>query len=83
VGHMADYHFVSTCQIQAPIERVREEIYHAERWPTWWKYVVGVDELDAEATGELEGTGRWRLSSRRGRGCRAASFASSGSHRIR
>jgi len=98
---MADYHFVSTWQIQAPIERVWEEIYHAERWPTWWKYVVGADELepgaadgvgkrmhllfrtrlpytlgfdvrvtrvrppselDAEATGELEGTGRWRLS---------------------
>ena len=30
---MAEYHFVSTWQIQAPIERVWEEIYHAERWP--------------------------------------------------
>ena len=77
-----------------------EEIYHAERWPSWWKCVVGVDELEpgaadgvgqrlrllfrtrlpytlgfdvrvtrvrppselvAEATGELEGTGRWTL----------------------
>jgi hypothetical protein len=99
---MAEYHFVSTWQIQAPIERVWEEIYHAERWPAWWKYVVGVDELEpgaadgtgkrvhllfrtrlpytlgfdvrltrvqppskleAEATGELEGTGRWTLTS--------------------
>jgi len=97
---MAEYHFVSTWQIHAPIERVWEEIYHAERWPAWWKYVVGVDELapgaadgtgkrvrllfrtrlpytlgfdvrltrvqppselEAEATGELEGTGRWTL----------------------
>ncbi len=97
---MADYHFVSTWQINAPIERVWEEIYHAERWPTWWKYVVGVNELEpgaadgvgkrlrllfrsrlpytlgfdvrvssvqppsgleAESTGELEGTGRWTL----------------------
>jgi uncharacterized protein YndB with AHSA1/START domain len=97
---MAEYHFVSIWQIQAPIERVWEEIYHAERWPSWWKYVVGVDELEpgaadgvgqhlrllfrtrlpytlgfdvrvtrvqppsellAEATGELEGTGRWTL----------------------
>jgi uncharacterized protein YndB with AHSA1/START domain len=95
---VAEYHFVSTWQIQAPIERVWEEIYHAERWPSWWKYVVGVEELEpgaadgvgnrrrllfrtrlpytlgfdvrvtrvqppsileAEATGELEGTGRW------------------------
>ncbi|MGO9292584.1 MAG: SRPBCC family protein [Streptosporangiaceae bacterium] len=102
---MAEYHFVSRWQIQAPIERVWEEIYHAERWPDWWKYVVGVDELepgaadgvgrrarllfrtrlpytlgfdfcltrveppsklDAEATGELEGTGRWTLTPARG-----------------
>lgn len=97
---MAEYHFVSAWQIQAPIERVWEEIYHAERWPSWWTYVSGVEELepgdadgvgkrlhllfrtrlpytlgfdvrvttvqpptklDAEATGELEGTGRWTL----------------------
>ena len=99
---MADYHFVSIWQIQAPIELVWEEISHAERWPSWWKYVVGVDELEpgaadgvgkhlrllfrtrlpytlgfdvrvtrvqppseleAEATGELQGTGRWTLTS--------------------
>jgi Polyketide cyclase / dehydrase and lipid transport len=97
---MADYHFVSRWQIQAPIERVWDEIYHAERWPSWWKYVDSVQELEpggsdgvgarfrlvfrtalpyalgfdvgltsvrpprtlvAEATGELEGTGRWTL----------------------
>ena len=95
---MAEYHFVSIWQIQAPIERVWEDDPPPERWPSWWKYVVGVDELDpgaadgvgkhlrllfrtrmpytlgfnvrltrvqppselvAEATGELEGTGRW------------------------
>lgn len=97
---MAEYHFVSTWQIQAPIEKVWEELYHIERWPDWWKYVVGVEELtpgaadgvgstrrllfrtrlpytlgfdvrvtrvqppselEAESTGELEGTGRWTL----------------------
>ena len=99
---MAEYHFVSIWQISAPIERVWEEVYHAERWPSWWKYVVRVDELEpgaadgvgkrlrllfrtrlpytlgfdvrvtsvqppseleAEATGELEGTGRWTRTS--------------------
>lgn len=99
---MAEYHFVTIWRIQAPIERVWEEIYHAERWPSWWKYVAGVDELEpgaadgvgkrvrmrfrtrlpytlafdvrltrvqppstlvAEATGELQGTGRWTLTS--------------------
>jgi uncharacterized protein YndB with AHSA1/START domain len=99
---MAEYHFVSVWQIQAPIERVWDEIYHAERWPSWWKYVVEVDSLEpggadgvgkrqrfrfrtrmpytlsfegcltcvqppskieADASGELEGTGRWALTS--------------------
>ncbi len=102
---MAEYHFVSTWQFQAPIERVWDEIFHAERWPSWWKYVVGVDELEpgapdgvgkrlhllfrtrlpyalgfdvcltrvqapskleAQATGELEGAGRWTLTSANG-----------------
>jgi uncharacterized protein YndB with AHSA1/START domain len=97
---MADYHFVSTWRIRAPVERVWDEIVHTERWPSWWKYVVGVDDLEpgaadgvgrrqhllfrtrlpyrigfdvrvtgvqppsrleSEATGELEGTGRWTL----------------------
>jgi Polyketide cyclase / dehydrase and lipid transport len=97
---MAEYHFVSRWWIRAPIERVWEEIFHAERWPSWWKYVDRVDELEpgaadgvgrrqqllfktrhpykvgfdvratrvqppstleADATGELEGTGRWTL----------------------
>lgn len=104
-GHMAEYHFVSRWQIQAPIEQVWDEIYHAERWPSWWKYVVSVEELEpgagdgagarfrllfrtrlpyalgfdvcltnvqppqkleAEATGELRGTGRWTLTSAEG-----------------
>src|SRR6188472_3369817 len=54
-GDVAEYHFVSTWQIQAPIERVWEEIYHAERWPAWWKYVTGVDELEP---GAADGVGQ-------------------------
>jgi hypothetical protein len=37
------------------MERVWEEILHAERWPTWWKYVVRVDEL---ASGAEDGIGK-------------------------
>jgi uncharacterized protein YndB with AHSA1/START domain len=97
---VADYHFVSSWRIQAPVERVWEEIVHTERWPSWWKYVAVVEDLEpgaadgvgkrqrllfrtrlpyaigfdvrvtgiqppsrleSEATGELEGTGRWTL----------------------
>ena len=52
---MAEYHFASIWQIQAPIERVWGEIYDAEHWPSWWKYVVGVDELEP---GGADGVGR-------------------------
>jgi hypothetical protein len=102
---MAEYHFTSTWRVPAPIERVWEEIIHAERWPSWWKYVARVEELEpgaadgvgkrqhllfrtrlpytlgfearvtrvqppstleSEATGELEGTGRWTLTAEDG-----------------
>ena len=102
---MADYHYVTTWRIKAPIERVWEEIFHTERWPSWWKYMARVVELEpgaadgvgkrqhvllrtrlpytlgfdtritrvqppttleADATGELEGTGRWTLTSEDG-----------------
>jgi hypothetical protein len=52
---MAEYHFVSTWQLQAPVERVWEEIWQAERWPLWWKYVAGVQEVEP---GAADGTGR-------------------------
>jgi hypothetical protein len=52
---MTDYHFVSTWRLQAPIERVWEEIVHTERWPSWWKYVHRVDQLDP---GDADGLGR-------------------------
>jgi Polyketide cyclase / dehydrase and lipid transport len=98
---MAAYHYVTTWRINAPIERVWEEVFHVERWPSWWKYMARVVELEpgaadgvgkrqqvllrarlpsytlgfearttrvqpptaleAEATGGLEGTGRWTL----------------------
>jgi Polyketide cyclase / dehydrase and lipid transport len=97
---MTDYHFVSTWRLQAPIEQTWDEIVHTERWPSWWKYVARVDQLnpgdatglgrrqhlvfttrlpyrlgfdiqvrriqppttlEADATGELEGVGRWTL----------------------
>jgi Polyketide cyclase / dehydrase and lipid transport len=52
---MTEYHFVSTWHLQAPIERVWDEIVHTERWPHWWKYVHRVDQLDP---GDADGLGR-------------------------
>ena len=97
---MTGYHFVSNWRLQAPIQQVWEEIFHSERWPSWWRHVHRVDQLDpgdahglgrrqhlvfttrlpyrlsfdlqvrhlqppieleAVASGELEGVGRWTL----------------------
>ena len=50
---MAEYQFVSTWSMKAPIARVWEEIFHTERWPSWWKYVARVDELFKHKEAEL------------------------------
>lgn len=42
---MAHYDFVTVWRIDAPIEAVWDEIAHPERWPTWWKGVESVVEL--------------------------------------
>jgi len=55
---VAEYHFVSSWQIQAPIERVWAEIFQTESWPIWWKYVAAVQELkpgDADGVGSASG----------------------------
>lgn len=56
---MAEYRFVTTWRLTAPIEEVWGAIYHTERWPSWWKNVERVIELEP---GEASGTGsRHRL----------------------
>jgi uncharacterized protein YndB with AHSA1/START domain len=42
---LADYSFLTTWIVDAPIERVWEVIYATERWPTWWRGVQSVKEL--------------------------------------
>lgn len=54
---MAEYAFVTTWRIEAPIERVWDAIYHADRWPSWWK---GVEDVVEVATGDREGVGSVR-----------------------
>ncbi len=97
---MAAYRFLTTWLVEAPRERVFQEIWDSESWPSWWPGVESVVELEpgdeegvgslgryvwksrlpyrltfdtrvtrverprymeGEATGELAGTGRWRL----------------------
>jgi len=53
---MRYYEFVSTWEIDAPIERVWETIKHSESWHEWWRGVVRVVELregDADGLGSI------------------------------
>ena len=42
---MKPYKFVTIWRVEAPIERVWNEIYHSGEWPTWWKGVESVLEV--------------------------------------
>jgi uncharacterized protein YndB with AHSA1/START domain len=97
---LAEYRFLTTWLLEAERERVWEAIFDQRSWPSWWRGVEDVVELDpgdpdgvgshsrltwrsklpydlvfeartrtvvrphlieADASGELEGVGRWRL----------------------
>jgi Polyketide cyclase / dehydrase and lipid transport len=56
---MADYRFVTTWCVDAPIERVWGAIEDAGRWPAWWKGVRAAEQLEP---GDEGGIGRlWRF----------------------
>jgi carbon monoxide dehydrogenase subunit G len=52
---MADYHYVSTWQLQAPIEQVWTVINDVERMPAWYP---AVQEAQMLAAGDADGVGR-------------------------
>jgi carbon monoxide dehydrogenase subunit G len=52
---MADYHYVSTWQLQAPIEQVWAALNDLEHLPTWYR---GVQEARELAPGDAQGVGR-------------------------
>ena len=42
---MASHEFVTIWKIEAPLEKVWNEIYYTEYLPEWWKGVLRVEEL--------------------------------------
>lgn len=42
---MAQYHFITTWKLNAPVEKVWHEIMQAHQWPEWWKGVEKVEEV--------------------------------------
>jgi len=51
---MADYHYISTWQLQAPIERVWPAISDLERLPAWYP---AIQEVQTLAAGDSDGVG--------------------------
>lgn len=50
---MADYRFLTTWVVDAPIEDVWDVVYAIERWPEWWRGVRSVSKLrHGEGNGE-------------------------------
>ncbi|BAY09560.1 SRPBCC family protein [Calothrix sp. NIES-2098] len=44
---MANYSFLTIWEIETPIDKVWDVIIHSERWPSWWKAVESVVEIEA------------------------------------
>jgi uncharacterized protein YndB with AHSA1/START domain len=51
---LAEYRFLTTWVVDAPIERVWEVIYDIERWPEWWP---GVERVTKRLHGAGNGEG--------------------------
>ena len=50
---MAEYRFLTTWIVDAPLERVWDAIYAIQEWPSWWRGVERVTELfHGEGNGE-------------------------------
>jgi uncharacterized protein YndB with AHSA1/START domain len=52
---MADYRFLTTWVVDAPIAPVWDVVYAIDQWPEWWRGVESVEEL-FHARGNGEGT---------------------------
>src|SRR5437762_13821596 len=44
---MAHYNFITYWELSAPLEAVWDLIVDASAWPTWWKGVLEVKEMDS------------------------------------
>ena len=51
---MADYRFLTTWAVGAPIEPVFDAIHDTAAWPQWWK---GVEEVERLEPGDADGVG--------------------------
>ncbi len=55
---MQDYSFITIWKLNAPLEKVCNEIHNAEQWPKWWK---GVEKVETVEAGEPNGMNSVRV----------------------
>src|SRR5882757_42820 len=56
-GGSNQYHLITLCQFDAPLEAVWDAILHAEMWPSWW---TGVERVVTLEHGDPSGLGTRR-----------------------
>jgi uncharacterized protein YndB with AHSA1/START domain len=58
----AAYSFVTVWRVEAPIDAVWDALFDAEAYPTWWKAVLSVEEVEPGAANGLGKVDRfaWR-----------------------
>lgn len=55
---LTDFHLTSTWTIPASVETVWERLVDTETWPSWWTYVVSVEQI---AAGDASGINNIRV----------------------
>src|SRR6476646_3518032 len=58
------YSFVTRWSLDAPIERLWDELYRPLDWPLWWKGVSSVEQLACGDADGLHSRYRFRMRSR-------------------
>jgi uncharacterized protein YndB with AHSA1/START domain len=61
---VADYTFLTTWCVDAPIDAVWDVIFDTERWPEWWKGVEQVVELEPGDDNKVGNLSRYTWKSR-------------------
>jgi Polyketide cyclase / dehydrase and lipid transport len=54
---MSDYQFVSHWRLEAPVQAVWDAIYDVGTWPSWWRDVLRVEDIEK---GDDQGIGAVR-----------------------
>lgn len=57
---MAEFHFLTTWDLEAPLETVWETIRDATHYPDWWKYVANVTEVEPTRPDGTGGRYLWK-----------------------